>query len=303
MERAINRKDFRREYCKEEPIESSRVEKKEKPMKQSIVLSKMMNVSLLLLSVLLLKFFGFEEEYQMIQKTMEQGMDFESVKSVVQKKIHTVEKTKPVKDIEKETVGEKEEAKEEAKDAKEEQEDSLSRLTEEEMMIQKYGVKPPLQGIITSGFGSRESNDPKISTNHTGIDIAASQGTTIVSAHSGKVIQAGSNGDYGNSVMIESGDLVTLYGHCSSVEVKVGDIVDVGQTIAKVGMTGNATGPHLHFEIRYLRTFCGPANRFLEKRKKDVHKNPFVFIRFFGVCFLSGKTIAFFLVLPFDFFA
>ena len=97
-----------------------------------------------------------------------------------------------------------------------------------------------------------------MSSHHTGIDIAANEGTSIRAAHAGIVKQAGENGSYGKSVMIESGDLITLYGHCSSVEVTENELIIPGQVIAKVGMTGNATGPHLHFEIRYQGTFINP---------------------------------------------
>lgn len=85
---------------------------------------------------------------------------------------------------------------------------------------------------------------------HSGIDVPAPSGTQIVAAQGGKVIMAGRNGSYGNCIIIDHGNNVySLYGHCSSLIVgKVA--VKKGQKIAKVGSTGNSTGPHCHFEVR-----------------------------------------------------
>lgn len=60
--------------------------------------------------------------------------------------------------------------------------------------------------------------------------------------------------------MIENGDLVSVYAHCSSINVKEGQIVQKGEYIGNVGMTGNATGPHLHFEIRYKDRYIDPKD-------------------------------------------
>ena len=66
----------------------------------------------------------------------------------------------------------------------------------------------------------------------------------------GTVTQVSNVGDYGKHLRIENGDVITLYAHCSKILVKEGDKVLQGQKIAEVGDTGNATGPHLHFEIK-----------------------------------------------------
>lgn len=71
-----------------------------------------------------------------------------------------------------------------------------------------------------------------------------------MAATGGKVITATSSNSYGKYIMIENGNLTTLYAHCSKLLVKEGSQVTQGQEIAKVGETGNATGPHLHFETR-----------------------------------------------------
>ena len=75
----------------------------------------------------------------------------------------------------------------------------------------------------------------------------------------GKVILVSSKGDYGKHIKIQIDNIQTLYAHCSKILVKENDVVEIGQEIAKVGSTGNSTGPHLHFEIRYEDRFIDPA--------------------------------------------
>lgn len=86
---------------------------------------------------------------------------------------------------------------------------------------------------------------------HSGIDIPAPTGTTIVAAQGGTVELAAYNGSYGNCVIVGHGSgLYTLYGHNSRLLVKKGQSVSKKQAIAKAGSTGNSTGPHCHFEVR-----------------------------------------------------
>ncbi|MDQ7795033.1 MAG: M23 family metallopeptidase [bacterium] len=102
----------------------------------------------------------------------------------------------------------------------------------------------PLLGRITSPFG------PRGGKLHTGIDIAGATGTPIRAAAAGTVITTGWVGAYGRTVMIRhSGGTVTLYAHASELLVRRGQQVTQGQIIARVGSSGNSTGPHLHFEI------------------------------------------------------
>lgn len=109
----------------------------------------------------------------------------------------------------------------------------------------------PVSGPITSPFGYRLDPVVKRWQLHTGVDIAAAQGTTIAAAASGRVIFAGWYGGYGNAIVIDDGgSMSTLYGHCSQIFVGVGQDVQRGQAIGAVGMTGDATGPHVHFEVR-----------------------------------------------------
>ena len=98
---------------------------------------------------------------------------------------------------------------------------------------------------------------------HSGLDIGAAYGASIVAADGGTVTIAGVNGGYGNCVMIDHGNgYYPLYGHMSSIAVSVGQSVSKGATIGYVGSTGVSTGPHLHFEIRQGTTILDPENWF-----------------------------------------
>ena len=86
---------------------------------------------------------------------------------------------------------------------------------------------------------------------HSGIDFKAEEGTPIKASDSGKVIYSGYKGSYGNLVIIEHNNgTQTYYAHCSELKISMGENVNVGDIIATVGATGNATGPNLHFELR-----------------------------------------------------
>jgi murein DD-endopeptidase MepM/ murein hydrolase activator NlpD len=108
----------------------------------------------------------------------------------------------------------------------------------------------PVEGVITSPFGYRS---PLIggSNIHWGIDIAAPEKTVIVSAVSGKIKNLGWHPVYGYTVIVEHGPFVFIYAHCSEILVSKDTVLRQGDVIARVGATGRATGPHLHFEIRY----------------------------------------------------
>lgn len=121
-----------------------------------------------------------------------------------------------------------------------------------------FTVKP-VSGTITSRFGSRSSPGGVGSTNHKGLDIAASCGTPIYAAASGTVEFAGTKSSLGKLVIINHGNGVkTYYGHCSSLNVSSGQKVEAGTNIAAVGKTGAATGYHLHFEVRINGTSVNP---------------------------------------------
>lgn len=120
-----------------------------------------------------------------------------------------------------------------------------------------FSVKP-VTGNITSRYGQVESIRDHA---HTGLDIAAPAGTDIKAAADGEITFAGMQGGYGNLVIVthENG-IQTYYGHCSKIYASVGEKVEAGDVIAAVGSTGNSTGNHLHFEIRYNGIAVDPQN-------------------------------------------
>ncbi len=116
----------------------------------------------------------------------------------------------------------------------------------------------PVNGKISSRFGVRSSIRSSV---HTGLDIATSTGTPIKAAAGGKVIFSGTKGSYGKMIVIDHGNGVeTYYCHCSSLLASAGETVSQGEVIAKVGSTGNSTGPHLHLEIRVNGVAKNPQN-------------------------------------------
>ncbi len=109
----------------------------------------------------------------------------------------------------------------------------------------------PADGPITSPFGWRTHPIFGTQTFHTGVDIGADYGDTVVAADGGVVIYADWMGGYGKAVIIDhGGGISTLYAHNSQLVVSEGQRVQKGQQISLVGSTGYSTGPHLHFEVR-----------------------------------------------------
>jgi murein DD-endopeptidase MepM/ murein hydrolase activator NlpD len=113
--------------------------------------------------------------------------------------------------------------------------------------------RKPVIGEVefTSGFGVR--SDPFLGrpAMHTGLDFRAASGDPVRATANGKVASSGWAGGYGRMVEIDHGNgLSTRYGHLSEINVKVGDVIKIGQVIGAVGSTGRSTGPHLHYETR-----------------------------------------------------
>ena len=124
----------------------------------------------------------------------------------------------------------------------------------------------PIVGVVTSSFGARGEGV------HDGIDIAAAEGTPVRVVESGEVIYADQLRGYGNIVIVRhGGNLTSVYAHNRKNEVREGDTVAQGQTIAEVGSTGNATAPHLHFEIRKDNVAENPLNYLRPQKYEPEH--------------------------------
>ncbi|MBX7079747.1 MAG: peptidoglycan DD-metalloendopeptidase family protein [Nannocystaceae bacterium] len=131
------------------------------------------------------------------------------------------------------------------------------------------GVFPVDGGVPSSGYGWRTHPIHGDRRFHAGLDIAAPQGREIRAVQRGEVITAERHKGYGNMVEIRHPDgVVTRYAHASKLYVREGDLVDVGETIADVGSTGQSTGPHLHFEARRDGHAIDPQ-RYLERLRSD----------------------------------
>ena len=110
-----------------------------------------------------------------------------------------------------------------------------------------WSIQP---GTITSKFGPRSAPTAGASTFHQGIDIAGAEGTPILAAADGVVSVASSNKTSGNYIILDHGNgYQTSYSHLSAINIGVGKFVKKSQTIGKMGQTGIATGPHLHFMV------------------------------------------------------
>jgi len=118
----------------------------------------------------------------------------------------------------------------------------------------------PVAGRPSSGYGLRADPVHGNMINHPGFDLAARAGTEVAAAARGTVVHAGPAGTYGNLVTLRHDNgFETRYAHLSSVDVKIGDLVEAGTELGKVGSTGYSTGPHLHFEVRHDGKAIDPA--------------------------------------------
>ena len=112
-------------------------------------------------------------------------------------------------------------------------------------------VSPIEKGRYTSYFGYRINPITGEFSFHTGLDIAAPEGTKIRAAYSGEVTRVGEDSRVGKYIFVTHDDgLVTFYCHCSEILAQEGAVLRQGETVARVGSTGWSTGPHLHFEVR-----------------------------------------------------
>jgi murein DD-endopeptidase MepM/ murein hydrolase activator NlpD len=135
----------------------------------------------------------------------------------------------------------------------------MSRLEEDmrayEAVLRKRGYTPtiwPVDGKLEGGFGGRRNPFGGSGYEfHTGQDIEAPMGTSVVAGASGRISFVGWQNGYGQLVVLDhGGGLSTRYGHLSHIDVELGQQVSRGQLVGKVGSTGRSTGPHLHYEVR-----------------------------------------------------
>jgi murein DD-endopeptidase MepM/ murein hydrolase activator NlpD len=118
----------------------------------------------------------------------------------------------------------------------------------------------PTEGIVSSSFGLRRILNDQPRSPHSGMDIAAPEGTPIRSPATGNIAATGDYFFNGNTVMIDHGQgLITMYCHMSSINVKVGQDVDKGQHLGDVGKTGRVTGAHLHWSVSLNNARVDPS--------------------------------------------
>jgi len=119
-----------------------------------------------------------------------------------------------------------------------------------------------LPGRISSAYGWRQDPLDASMKFHKGMDIALPHGHEIPAPREGRVVFAGEQSGYGNTVIVEhAGEMRTRYAHLSEIAVKAGDDVTPGQLLGKVGATGRATGPHLHLEVLEAGQTVNPAEK------------------------------------------
>jgi murein DD-endopeptidase MepM/ murein hydrolase activator NlpD len=123
---------------------------------------------------------------------------------------------------------------------------------------------PAASMMMSSGFGYRADPFTGAAAMHAGLDFKGPVGTPILAAAEGKVVTAGFNGGYGNTIEIRHANgLVTRYAHLSGLNVRRGQMVDRGVQIGRMGSSGRSTGSHLHFEVRLNGQAINPR-KFLE---------------------------------------
>ncbi|HEY2464719.1 MAG TPA: peptidoglycan DD-metalloendopeptidase family protein [Steroidobacteraceae bacterium] len=136
-------------------------------------------------------------------------------------------------------------------------EHALSRWSDEQP--QTLHMPQPVPGVRSSSFGSRRIFNGESRNPHTGMDIAAPIGTPVRAPLAGTVIDTGDYFFNGNTVFVDHGrGMISLYCHLSEIDVKPGQQVAAGTILGKVGKTGRATGPHLHWALSLNRAWVDP---------------------------------------------
>lgn len=137
---------------------------------------------------------------------------------------------------------------------------ALPSLAVGEQRILGFSYVSPLSGTMTSNFGWRDDPNGGGECFHYGVDIAGEEGADVACFADGSVGAVGESTILGRYVTVNhAGGFSTLYAHCSAITASAGQSVQRGEIIAKVGATGNATGPHLHFEVHDGNEYLNPV--------------------------------------------
>jgi murein DD-endopeptidase MepM/ murein hydrolase activator NlpD len=134
---------------------------------------------------------------------------------------------------------------------------AMSRWTNDQPLTLR--LVQPVPGVRSSSFGMRRIFNGQSRNPHSGMDIAAAAGTPVKAPIGGTVIDTGNFFFNGNTVFVDHGrGLISMYCHLSAIDVQPGQRVEAGTTLGQVGMTGRATGPHLHWGLSLNRAWVDP---------------------------------------------